>query len=134
MPDQEVNIPLLRKAVEWAEAEAAKPETESAWDQGNWVRTPVERLKQMSSEARQEYAECGTTYCIAGYVTAGIQGMQFDDGYTEDGEHIAVVAADLLGIAPPEDCISPEPGHLFHMWNDAAEVRRIAEDIAGERL
>jgi hypothetical protein len=134
MIDTEVNIPLLRKAVEWAEAEAAKPEVLSAWDQGNWVRTRDERLKRMSSESRQEYAECGTTYCIAGYVTAGMQGMTFDDGYNDGGEHVADIAAGLLGIAPPRDALSPEPGHLFHMYNDATDVRRIAESIAGERL
>ena len=36
----EVNIPLLRKAVEWAEAEATKPEIDREWDQSNWVNAP----------------------------------------------------------------------------------------------
>jgi hypothetical protein len=113
MTDQ-VNIPLLRKAVEWAEAEATKPPTRRLWWQGDY---------------RMETA-CGTAFCIAGYV-----GQMLDDRYAEttfvDGTHVADFAAEALGI--DADCADGVDG-LFSSNNSIEDVRRIAEEIAGERL
>jgi hypothetical protein len=132
----QVNIPLLRKAVEWAEVEAAKPPELREWEQNWWVLTPEERAK------RREYAEesgdpdyyapfevaayykapeCGTAYCIAGFVAA-------HEGSTETGMRVQDVACDALGI------YTQEAEALFASQNTIADVRRIAEEIAGERL
>lgn len=110
----EVNIPLLRKAVEWAEAEAAKPLPESQWYQGAF---------------RQEKA-CGTAYCIAGYV-AQMQDPRYAKDVWAGGKFVGETAAEALGI---KSSMGTEPGHLFYSGNTIEDVRRIAEDIAGERL
>lgn len=114
MTENTVNIPLLRKAVEWAEAEAAKGEM-SAWDQTTFVETR---------------ALCGTAYCIAGYI-----GQMLDPAFVASawsGEDlVSDVAAEALGIAPSTGIT---PGHLFYSGNTIEDVRRIAEDLAGERL
>ena len=60
MTDRQVNIPLLRKAVEWAEAEAAKPPELCEWEQGFWWVPP-------GSEVREDLAradECGTCFVL----------------------------------------------------------------------
>lgn len=110
MTSTNVNVPLLRKAVEWAEAEAAKPYSEFCqWDQAEWVQ--------------QTY--CGTRFCIAGYV-AQLQDARFAGSSVVDGRTAQKVAAEALGC-----------GHasaLFAVTNTIEDVRRIAEDLAGERL
>lgn len=125
MQEQTVNIPLLRKAVEWAEAEAAKPWELSEWYQGDWVSSPT-TIAADSEDAEYfgiqvgttKAAECGTCYCIAGYVCE-VQGL--DTKHSWD-----MHAADALGISPNTP--------LFNAHNTIEDVRRIAEDIAGERL
>jgi hypothetical protein len=108
MSASEVNIPLLRKAVEWAEAEAAKPEG-GLWDQ-SWYIT--------------DDNACGTSYCIAGWVNV----QNGAEGYDQITDTSA--AAESLGIPVWRG----EDGHLFDGGNSIEDVRRIAEEIAGERL
>lgn len=114
------NIPLLRKAVEWAEAEAVKPRDKRQWDQSFYV-----------SEA-----PCGTAYCIAGWavvnahpqqVTTELGCLYIDDEPAEWHN----TARDLLGLT------ESEASDLFDDANDIEDVRARAEDIAaraGERL
>lgn len=132
MTDPTPDIPLLRKAVEWAEAENAKPLAECRWFQ------ELYRVKG-DSIAR----DCGTAYCIAGYV-AEISGCQwhpelFEFLLPEDGEWappsgtvgVHSRARRLLGLA------HEEAHDLFESGNTIEDVRRIAEQIAaraGERL
>lgn len=129
MSESNVNIPLLRKAVEWAEAEAAKPPEVRQWDQGWWVTLPAERAEEFEVDE----AACGTAYCIAGW-TCHAAGDVFDESRSEcvsnlaDGTHISYRARDLLGIS------SSGAEALFYGGNTIADVRRIAESIAGERL
>ena len=116
MTENNVNVPLLRKAVEWAEAEAAKPVDQSHWNQMDWV----------SERA------CGTAYCIAGYV-AQLQDERLVSQstiYDEDGKYLSsrLVAMEALGLTPPQ------AGVLFWGANSIEDVRRIAEDLAGEPL
>lgn len=121
MSAPEVNIPLLRKAVEWAEAEAAKPKSQSLWHQGAWSET----------------AGCGTAYCIAGYV-AQVVDARYEQSQNVEGVHVSNFAAEALGIGGQVDSCGQEnctcTVDLFSASNTIADVRRIAEDIAGERL
>ncbi len=134
MTDDGVNIPLLRKAVEWAEAEAAKPRELSEWEQNWWSLSPQVRQERLgwaeddpeylTAEEKAAYAkapECGTCYCIAGYVAA-VSGAEVSGWMTEG------VAADLLNLD------DDQAGALFEGGNTIEDVRRIAEEIAGERL
>lgn len=124
----EVNIPLLRKVVEWAEAEHAKGKNHAGfplgeWYQGHWVTWSA--------------SPCGTSYCIAGYV-----GILEDDrlaelakegrwSYThEDGEYVSswTVAQKALGLT------QFQAADLFKATNTITQVRAIAERIAGEAL
>ena len=131
------NLPLLRKAVEWAEAEAAKPLTESAWDQSVY--------RMSGSELDRT---CGTAFCIAGYV-AEITGAQWagagqsswlvaDDD--DPPEHVSPMyglvfiehrVSRLLGVTEREG------EYLFDPDRTIDDLRIAAEEIAaraGERL
>jgi hypothetical protein len=121
--DPTPNIPLLRKCVEWAEAEAAKP-TGGMWNQEVWA-----------SET-----ECGTAFCIAGYACAiGVPGAKIakqpwlSDIFVElhiDGEWASWsdTGQEILGLT------DDEADDLFDSDNTVADVRRIAERIASEAL
>lgn len=125
------NIPLLRKMVEWVEEQAQLTENRE-WYQAAWIVVPSE-YSWLRDEAENW---CGTAYCVAGKVALmdGWKPATFRSGMTyavtKDGEYREVkeVAAGLLGI----------PGHgshpLFRGNNTAADIRRIAEEIAGEPL
>jgi len=137
----EVNIPLLRKAVEWAEAEAAKPIELSRWEQGVYVSTPedqrdaVEELKWGRNSGTTERLaskspECGTCYCIAGYVAQAVDPRFEDRDSIDEPEFITArtVATEALRLD------FTQAGYLFDGGNTIEDVRRIAESIAGESL
>lgn len=137
MTEPTVNIPLLRKAVEWAEAEAAKPLELCEWEQAEYVspkwRQELWRrtyeVKDDAPPAEEWFGrlalkspDCGTCYCVAGYVAAGMYGID---------EEISDVRADAMeALGLDED----QADDLFHDDNTIQDVRRIAESIAGERL
>lgn len=130
----DVNIPVLRKAVEWAEAEAAKPYELSEWVQSRyilpsvndaafsgmldtdgwaWVKDDTVRVKKAP--------ECGTAFCIAGKIA-------WDTERNTDYDKAHEIAMDALGID------YHDAGLLFDAHNDIGDIRNIAEEIAGERL
>ena len=118
MNETTVNIPLLRKAVEWAEAEAQKPYADCAWHQAAYVLP-----KEIASGAGKS-RDCGTCYCIAGYVASLV-----DPGYEYVNDMAApAIALEALGLDAYGD------RGLFAPNNTIEDVRRIAEEIAGERL
>jgi hypothetical protein len=135
-----VNIPLLRKAVEWVEFQASLPEIDREWDQSRYITSSDLRARILievthnGDDFSQYYPQlaaisnhCGTAYCVAGYI-----GQMHDERYKyEDqigGTHVSTYAMDLLGI-------DKDDGHALFMGdNTAADVRRIAERIAGEPL
>lgn len=129
-----VNIPLLRKAVEWAEAEAAKPAELREWDQRFWI-TPASATDPnlnldgddgwfpwgLAISYREGLSEqCGTAYCIAGYIDS-LDGPVRYPGIPER-------ASEKLGID------EYQAAELFDSANDIEKVREVAERIAGERL
>ena len=126
----EPNIPLLRKAVEWVEAQAALPEIDREWMQSDWLATPHDRalwnFNLYGQAAEVVAAHCGAAYCVAGWIAQGVD-PRYATASEVDGVHAADVAAGALGLDGDQDV-------LFHGSNTAADVRRIAEEIAGERL
>lgn len=127
---ERLNVPLLRKAVEWVEEQAALPEEQSEWYQGTW-RVDGEMLDR----------SCGTAYCMAGYI-----GQLLDERYREsqtvDGMHVADFAGEALGLERPGpgEMLAGvgSMGHafqpLFHASNTVEDIRRIAERLAGGPL
>lgn len=150
MSELTVNIPMLRKAVEWAEAEDKKPFYEREWDQGGWARNPEQRrlaadLDGLSGSEREQLADCGTAYCIAGYI-CDMAGDKFvvdprndymmSSIITEDGRTMNVSrrAIELLGIDQDDSDTVGRAFQLFDGGNNIEDVRRIAEELAGEKL
>lgn len=134
-----VNIPLLRKMVEWVETEEKLPSVKRTWYQGTWFR---ERIPNLVSDVvnLKEQGYCGTNMCIAGKIVEDA-GWEFVDpvpngafkycyGATKDGvfKPIREVAGDELGLD------REKANQLFQGWNRAPDLRRIAERYAGERL
>lgn len=134
----EVNIPLLRKAVEWAEFEAAQPAIDCHWNQGWFVLKPQDVAADLLEDAvfhdvlnadhQDVVAEhCGTAYCIAGYV-----GQLLNPAYAKNdtvrGVHVAEFARRELGIS------QGDAEWLFEGSHTIEEVRSVAEHIAGEKL
>lgn len=126
----EVNIPLLRKAVEWAEAEAAKPFETREWDQTFWALPASPNDPNVCGNPFQSQAvldrlrgevDCGTKFCVAGWIVhaAGEAVLYYD---------AATRAAELLGVT------IDAADALFVADNSIEDVRRIAEELAGERL
>jgi hypothetical protein len=124
------NIPLLRKAVEWVEAEAEKNIKEREWNQGDWMRR--------RSAANEAEGWCGTACCVAGWV-----GLQADNAQPEmrDGEftdrmvypsgmvvHVADYARAALGLT------EEQADSLFAGSNTAETIRMLAEEFAEEVL
>lgn len=128
-----LNIPLLRKLVEWAETQEKLGEL-SHWKQSWWARI----LPSATDDDMVEGVDyCGTSFCAAGFVSyiEGWRPVLNSEGYADDarrgGEKRAIrdIATDALGIDVDD------ASRLFHGGiSTAAELRDIAEDIAGERL
>lgn len=125
----EVNIPLLRKAVEWVEAEAIKPPDQSEWYQAAWRISDGYGIEV----GNQLVSHCGTAYCVAGYVGQLVNPeYQKSDWLKNEGGtpvmHVSTAAKEALGLT------TDQADRLFDAGNDVKDVRRIAEEIAGERL
>lgn len=133
--NNQVNVPLLRKAVEWAEASHAAGDGE--WDQGWWGRDYSEpNIRARYQAAGFTISECGTSFCIAGYIGQLLDPEHYPAGRNGDGTegapfgHVEEFAADALGIGVG----GPLKGSLFDGSNTIQDVRRIAEDLAGGPL
>ena len=138
----EVNIPLLRKCVEWVEEEATKPGIDRRWWQNRYL-TPPRVLAgwllqyQPGVNILNEYelldqveTHCGTAFCVAGYV-----GQLYDERYQftdcidgEENGHVSEFARDKLGLTQEQS------QKLFAGENNVRDIRRIAEQFAGEPL
>lgn len=101
--DHTINVPLLRKELEWATAELRRSVTdgvEPEWHQASWIWTRT--AKQPMETA------CGTSCCIAGrtVLDTGHQVAWYesrvDGGWvaaaTVDGRTVSDVAAEELGL------------------------------------
>lgn len=137
----ELNIPLLRKTVEWVEEQETLPIQLREWQQGSWFRqvTEEELKYEYGVELVANAPWCDTTMCFAGKIAwdAGWKPVWTSEheaarceknGEIKDVSH---VAAELLGIPHPEDWSDIE---LFDAGRSAATLRYLAEDLAGEAL
>lgn len=118
------DIPRLRKAVEWVEAEATKPRPQDRqWYQSNYF-------------IRRPELTCGTAYCVAGMIALedgwtpewkefATATLVTKDGFTDSVHNVAKAA---LGLT------DTQAFSLFAGTNRAEDVRAVAERIAGERL
>lgn len=135
----EVNIPLLRKAVEWAEAEAAKPDQRySNWLQDTFIYEPDKATAYFVVNPIRA-SDCGTCFCIAGFIanetlrpgeTLTASGIETADGRVVSYDHRA---EEELGL-PIGQWFNTEERHLFDDNNSIEDVRRLAEELAGEKL
>jgi hypothetical protein len=134
------NIPLLRKAVEWVEYQASLPMIDREWEQARYITKPDLRARMLievnhdREDFEQYYPQlaaiknhCGTAYCVAAYI-----GQMYNEEYKYSDQigdqHVSQYAMGLLGI-------DGDDAHALFMGdNTAADVRRIAERIAGEPL
>lgn len=116
------NIPELRKTVEWVEAQSQLLPSERDWNQSTWI------YPRRSDDAQMSV--CGTWRCFAGEVALRHGFPVASRAQLADGNIVPIkeFAAYHLGID-----IS-QANQLFAASNGAAEIRRIAEEIAGEPL
>lgn len=122
----EVNVPLLRKAVEWVEAQAEVDISERQWMQGVWATPEEQRVEYLNHEPG-----CGTAYCVAGYI-----GQLLNEDYANhdwaivDGEsmHVSDFAEKQLGLTEFQGSC------LFSATNSPERIRALAEEYAGGPL
>ena len=133
---------LLRKGVEWVEEQDALPIVDRTWHQGSWWMSKRRREGYLREIARkgtchvseQQVKDCGTAYCLFGYL-ADITGQEWDEdsaGFLgsrlKSGKSVSTYIARLL------DLDAEEAEELSRAHNTAADIREVAEQIAGERL
>ncbi len=133
-----VNIPLLRKAVEWVEEQDKLPEIDREWLQASYQVDPIAHSHflvtdiptpswERAAVQEQLIPHCGTAYCVAGYV-----GQLVDERYKHVQQigdvHVSAVAIKALGLTDVQAKM------LFHGTNDAERIRELAELFAGEKL
>lgn len=123
----EVNVPLLRKAVEWVEQQDQLSVQVRQWYQQSYVVEEDKRVWELGHERG-----CGTAYCVAGYIGSLVDERYVNEQWAEgeDGElvHVSAVAQEALGL---NDALGAS---LFAAYNDAPRIREIAEQLAGEKL
>lgn len=117
-PAATVNVPLLRKQLEWATSEHAKATRGefSEWDQDKW---------------------CGTRCCIAGHTAldTGWTTHTYPDGAVStvltrgtESEHVRYVAQDALGLT------WDEAQTLFDGKNQISDLWRIANKVTNGEI
>ena len=129
VPPSTANVPLLRKVVEWVEAEDAKPYQEREWYQGHYF-------------CRSDEWSCGTKACVAGKIALDAGWVPVFSDAEKDPFSIATdlvrkdgVEASAFNVARKELGINVRiADDLFMAANSALRVRLVAEKIAGERL
>jgi hypothetical protein len=103
------NLPLLRKERDWVAEQRALPYAESQLEMNYWFNFG-ESLDNLGKT-------CGTTYCVAGHIAAGTDGVGWRNGSFSVGEELADIAAwarKQLGIDPLE------AAELFYSSDDSA--------------
>ena len=142
----ECDVPMLRKALEWAEAEAAKERFDQRWRQGAWAQNLVateETMKRVGGLYTKMEVTCHTAFCFAGRV-CDMAGDTFiaetgpfrsaicvTDVISSDTGRVREIshrAQDLLGIK------RSAANTLFAADNTIENVRILCDAIVGEPL
>lgn len=130
-----VNVPLLRKALEWVEYQASLPLIDREWRQEGFITLPENIAAMMlkftpvyeGTKLEQVANHCGTAYCVAGYV-----GQLLEPAYALDefhgGQHVGEFAKQELGLT------NGQADALFDGCNSAQTIRALCEQFAGEAL
>jgi len=127
-PEPTVNVPLLRKAVEWVE-EQVELDGWGQWDQSAWLVTEDFRIHELDHEPG-----CGTAYCVAGYVGQLVNPAYLEDAWggtvvgAPGARHVSDVAREALGLTPMQADM------LFESTNGVDRIRELAEGFAGGAL
>jgi hypothetical protein len=131
--ERSVNVPLLRKTLEWAHEEWNKKLRGeiSEWAQGTWMTSTTNIYgTERTVEALRAGTACGTACCIAGKVA-------LDDGWHQDGmsglggtlrrdgetDNAFDIGQELLGLN------ADQAAALFSGYNTIYSLYRIARDI-----
>lgn len=121
---------LLRKGVEWVEEQDALPFEQRSWHQACWWISPEHHAVMTGLKAK----DCGSAYCLFGYL-ANITGQEWDAATAgmlgarlKSGRTVESYVRDLL------DLDDQEAEELSRAGNSAADIREVAERLAGERL
>lgn len=140
-----IDIPLLRKAVEWVEEQEKLPTMKRTWYQGSWGRKEFDQIQLFLDRTEQEEMDyCGTNLCLAGHI-AVLTGWDIQYKWRGYGNFTYAVEAekngetvDIQDIAINELGATVDDLHmihnLFHGENDAVAIREAAEHLVGERL
>ena len=136
-----LNVPMLRKGVDWVMEQNELADEDREWDQESWAFLDRPARAAMAAQDRHD-PMCCTSMCFAGYV-AYITGwtFEFPNGLRMEGAEVARKDGrvdSIATIAKRELGITDEQGDsLFNASNDADDIRYIAEVIvmeAGDRL
>lgn len=138
--EPDVDVPTLRKAVEWVEWQETLGEEnpDRVWYQSVWL-LPLREVFTEEERARSKFRDwsCETAMCMAGYIALNladpdpeykphikIDGRVVDKyGNEYEVEHLALAT---LGLS--------EDYGMFVGHNTAADIRQIAESIVGGAL
>lgn len=117
-----VNIPVLRKAVEWVEEQDKFPAETRSWNQYGIITSEEYRVRSLKHEQG-----CGTGYCIAGYIAE-----TFAPEELAAGQPVIRTAMRVLNLTLHDLITTGQT--LFAAENSAAQIRTYAEKLAGEKL
>jgi hypothetical protein len=127
------NLPVLRKANEWVQAEALLPLAEREWEQSSWMITAPERklyAVYVTKAEREAWLKCGTAYCVAGYV-ASLDGpvSRTPEGVViaHDGTQVSEYAQQVLGLT------GYEAEELFEGDNSASFIDGFIREVFAEQ-
>ena len=131
-----IDIPKLRKLVEWVEEQDVLAESDRVWDQELWFHQDRSVVVAIEALHNKYDPYCGTSMCAAGKLAFddGWKPVWDSDGHSDRAEKDGVekyysqIGAEVLGLAYEAEY------ELFNANNNAGDIRAIAEDYAGERL
>lgn len=115
------NIALLRKAIEWAEEQ--QDSGTNLWDQNIWLSK----------------RDCGTSYCIAGYMGQLMEPAFRDDDLAEEKNlqnpmglmgvvHVSEYVRNRLGLTVNQAAV------LFQATNTIDNLKDIFETVTNEKF
>ncbi len=128
-----IDVPKLRKLVEWVEEQDVLAENDRVWDQELWFHQDNLAIARAVEDKYDPY--CGTSMCIAGKLAFDAGWLPVidhaDDKATKDGvtKYYSEIGAEELGLDN-----NTQEFELFNASNSASDIRAIAEDYAGKRL